>query len=1364
MPVATVREHELRVRRIVESYLLRNGDCPHHTESYAKYLTKQIPNMVTESNPIVIKVPKANTVHRIEFQNVRIHRPVVQHADRSYAHLLPRDAHLRRQTYSANVVVDLEHKVYRKLAVGESAPVVPTVSASAAPESKPGRRKKRKAAETHRYKLVTHRRFVNLFYFQVPAMLNSRACHTQGHAEKNGLFMVNGYEKVIISKERMRVNFEMVYPPVTREGKTEIKCQIRSYHTSKIRSTSTLNLYLHRSRDGSSEVTAVVPFIATPVPIAKLFFLLGVTSASAVENTLTAFLRADACSERLRAQVREVAAGEMGTRSSILDLISADRDKNKNRRFQATEHVLRNELLPHVGGGYRTEAEAAATRRRKALAIGAAVLKMLRVSLGEIPPDDIDCYANKRVKAAGDQLALLTRQLIRNFIKTLRGQVYKAAAAGADVSLTDHLQHRSRISTSLKYSMATGNWGVQKKNSVQTGVCQVLNSANVSAIKSHKRMIDTPIKRDSKQSGPRQLHSSKYGIVCCADTPEGASVGLLNTLCILTGVRVGIPGTFITELVLTELGGIPLLESTLEQRRNLPTVSVNGSICGCVRDAHRFIARVKEYRRTGDIPMDASVFFEPSENRVYILTDTGECYRPLIVVSRLPALERIYARFAANPKALWTELVLGGVVESVGKAEEAHLCVCKSYRDWLRRPPRERAQFSHVDFHPSFIFGPAAGFIPFANHNQAPRNIYQANMGKQAVSAQPLDLGMETKTHVLNYSNRPLVTTMAADVMEVNTHTAGQMVVLAIMPLNGDNQEDSIIMNRSSVEKGLFQSTYYRTVRAEEKKNGADVETFGKAEAGGKGRKMGNYDTIQANGFPALGTVIQKNDVIIGKTIEYSSSVKRAADGTLKSHVIKHDQSILSDSKEKARVQKIVITHSGRGRGIHAQRSAAVRLVSNRVPMMGDKFCLSGDHEVLTLSAGWVPIGDIRAAEHRVACRTAGGGVVFLVPTRDAFSFTEERSMVRVKAGPLDLLATEGHRMFVGLPGGLSFGTVPAGRLVGGDAVLLHSPRAEQEAARRRIGVSVAWSRPGRRSPGGPNVDVPCFVRSDQIRRVPFQGPVYCLEVPTHIFYVRRGQHGLGVWTGNSSRHGQKGVVGMLVSAEDMPRTANGLVPDVIMNPHALPSRMTIGQLFEMYLGKVCAMRGEIGDGTAFRGVGVADIDLEARAQSVLHKGKETMYCGKTGEILANRVFVGCAYYQRLKHMVQDKIHARSKGPRQILTRQPLEGRSRKGGLRLGEMERDALLSHGVTDTVLDRFLTQSDEYSYYVCQSCKHMADPPAPRQSRRLSITHAGRPFCRFCRSQTNIDLVRTPYTAKLLQQELQGLHLGVKLNTRG
>jgi DNA-directed RNA polymerase beta subunit len=140
----------------------------------------------------------------------------------------------------------------------------------------------------------------------------------------------------------------------------------------------------------------------------------------------------------------------------------------------------------------------------------------------------------------------------------------------------------------------------------------------------------------------------------------------------------------------------------------------------------------------------------------------------------------------------------------------------------------------------------------------------------------------------------------------------------------------------------------------------------------------------------------------------------------------------------------------------------------------------------------------------------------------------------------------------------------------------------------------------------------------------------------------------------------------MIYNSEDMPFTRDGIIPDIVINCHAKPSRMTIGQLMESYLGKVSCMTGKIADGTPFRGVSAADIDLAAKPYDLGRMGKEVMYDGRSGEMLKNRVFIGVTQYQRLRHMVQDKVHARAKGPMQILTRQPVEGRSRKGGLRVG--------------------------------------------------------------------------------------------------
>ncbi|MEM4269681.1 MAG: hypothetical protein QW223_06120, partial [Candidatus Caldarchaeum sp.] len=186
-----------------------------------------------------------------------------------------------------------------------------------------------------------------------------------------------------------------------------------------------------------------------------------------------------------------------------------------------------------------------------------------------------------------------------------------------------------------------------------------------------------------------------------------------------------------------------------------------------------------------------------------------------------------------------------------------------------------------------------------------------------------------------------------------------------------------------------------------------------------------------------------------------------------------------------------------------------------------------------------------------------------------------------------------------------------------------------------------------------------------------------------------------------SSRHGQKGVVGMLLPQEDMPYTKDGLVPDLLIDPHAFPSRMTIGQLIESLAGKLGSIKAEIVDGTPFIGKPLEELQSELRKLGFKSNGREVFYNGLTGEALEAEVFVGVVYYQRLHHLVRDKMHARSRGQVQMLTRQPTEGRSRGGGLKFGEMERDCLIAYGASYLLLDRLLEQSDKYTAYFCEKC---------------------------------------------------------------
>jgi len=291
---------------------------------------------------------------------------------------------------------------------------------------------------------------------------------------------------------------------------------------------------------------------------------------------------------------------------------------------------------------------------------------------------------------------------------------------------------------------------------------------------------------------------------------------------------------------------------------------------------------------------------------------------------------------------------------------------------------------------------------------------------------------------------------------------------------------------------------------------------------------------------------------------------------------------------------------------------------------------------------------------------------------------------------------------------------------------------------------------------------------------IDYEGKVYCIEMPSsHLYYMRENNFSPSMLIGNS-RAGQKGTLGLIIPEEDMPFTADGIRPDLIINPHALPSRMTIGQLVECLFGKACCMYGAYGDCTAFATKG-SNYDTYGHMLTKLgyhNSGNELLYNGFSGEQIYSEIYIGPTYYMRLKHMVKDKINYRATGKRNFLTRQTNQGRANDGGLKIGEMERDGIMAHGLSYFLNESYMVRGDQYFMGICNKTgaiaiynpntnlflSPFADGPLifnkniEGQEVLNAISKFGRSF----------SIVRIPFALKLLIQELQVMNIQMRIIT--
>ena len=907
----------------------------HQIESYNHFINYQIQRTIQMFNPVTIRSENDFVAEygkyflevQISFENFKLYSPQIHENNGATKLMFPQEAKLRNFTYASTMTVDLKIDYIIR---NTEAMDTPTIVSKVLPKINIG---KMPIMLKSNICVLSQNRYIN------PILTGE--CPMDG----GGYFVIKGSEKTVLGQERAAENRVYCF-----DGKNTTKwnwfAEIKSVPDFKCISPKQIEMMIASKNNGfGNGLYITIPRIKNPIELFVLFRALGVLTDKAICEYILLDIADDKYAVLLQSlQASIIDANKYPTKEDAARHITAsvaytpinmDKETGARKKHEFAMEVLNNDLFPHC-----------TTLPQKLYLLGYMAKKLIQTSLGWVPPDDRDSYLNKRIELTGTLLNNLFRNYFNKLVKEMQKQIVREINNGSWRSNEDYenivnmtniykIMKSTTIENGINRALSTGDFSIKQANSSKVGVAQVLNRLTYVASLSHLRRINTPLEKSGELIAPRKLHNTTWGFLCPAETPEGQSIGVVKNISYMAHLTIPTNSSSLHEYVKPMIVRVDDVES--KELHDKVKVFINGAWVGVAKDPIELYHDMKDKKYRGIINVYTSIIFDYKSLEIRICSDGGRLTRPVLRVRDNKAIitPEIVAKVASK-ELTWNDLVTScrltdSVIEYIDPEEQNYSMIAMRAKGSYLHDKNYKINYTHCEIHPSTIFGVLASCIPFPEHNQAPRNTYQCAMGKQAIGvyATNYDQRMDKTAYVLTYPSRPLVDTRLMNFIHLNKIPSGMQIHVAIMTHTGYNQEDSVLVNKGSIDRGLFMATIYHTEKDEDKNIIRDEIIRCKPDpTKTKGIKFGNYDKLNASGFIPENSLVENRDVIIAKTVP----IKENRNDPTKT-VKYEDQSKTFRTTEETYIDKNYTGRNGDGYNF-----AKVRVRILRKPVLGDKF------------------------------------------------------------------------------------------------------------------------------------------------------------------------------------------------------------------------------------------------------------------------------------------------------------------------------------------------------------------------------------------------------------------------------------------